>query len=148
MTPSDLASFERRIRVRAEDIATNVNTAVRKAALAVDQALVLGTPVDTGLARSNWLVALGSPTRKTIAPYAPGNKLGLTEQANAAMALAQAAGTVNGRKNEQDIWITNNIPYIGSLNEGSSLQAPANFVELAIMDGINAVKKVRVVRGN
>lgn len=131
--------------VRADKIGRNVSTVVRKVALAVDQAVVLATPVDTGRARSNWRVSLGSPPTGVIEPYAPGAKLGIGENANAAAAIAQAAGQVAQRREGQDIWISNNVPYIGLLNEGSSRQAPASFVEQAVAAGVSVVAGARVV---
>ncbi len=126
-------------------LGVNVNTTLKKVAISVDQALVLGTSVDKGPARSNWQVSLDQPITKVISAYSPGDKLGVAEQANAAGALDQARDAVAARQEGQDIHITNNIPYIGSLNEGSSAQAPALFVEQAVLAGTLAVKEARIL---
>jgi len=131
--------------ITSDQVGENVNRAVRKVALAVDQSVVLSTPVDKGPARSNWLVSLGSPRGDQIPAYAPGERLGVNEQSNAAAALAQGSSVVGVRKEGQDIFITNNIPYIGKLNDGSSAQAPANFVEKAVMEAREIVKGTRVL---
>lgn len=122
---------------------------MRRVALAVDQAIVLATPVDTGRARSNWLVTVGSPSGRTREPYAPGERLGRGEQANAAGALDQARKAVATHSNLRDIWVVNNVDYIGKLNAGSSRQAPPNFVRLGISAGIAEAKRIRALkRGN
>lgn len=143
-----LERFSRRIATRADSIQRNVDKTVRRVALAADQAVVLGTPVDTGRARSNWRVSLGSPVFDTVEPFAPGARLGLGEQANAQGAIAQGAAVIGARRDGQDIWISNNVPYIGALNDGSSDQAPANFVEAAIAQAVAVVRNARVVDGN
>lgn len=117
------------------------------AALAADQAVVLATPVDKGRARSNWLVELDAPARTTVEPYAPGLG-GNTGGANAAAAIAQGQATIalyNGDRNTA-IAISNNLPYIGRLNEGSSLQAPAGFVEKAVQAAVKQVQGARLLR--
>ncbi len=145
---TSLDQFSRRIRLRAEDLARNVDQGVKQAALAVDQAVVLGTPVDTGLARSNWLVTRVAPRQGTINAYSPGERLGIGEQQNAAGALAQGQAAVRSRRPGEDIIIQNNVEYIGLLNDGSSQQAPANFVATAVMAGISAVRRRRYLDAN
>lgn len=140
-----LGQFARKMRITADRVGRNVNTLVKKVVLAVDQAVVISTPVDKGPARSNWQVSLGAPINQVISAYAPGDKLGLGEQANAAAALDQGRAAVARRREGQDVYITNNIPYIGKLNDGSSAQAPANFVEEAAMAGAQVVKNVRIL---
>lgn len=92
-----------------------VNESVKAIALAVDQAVVMSTRVDTGRARSNWLVSLGSANRQSISPYAPG-KGGKTQAQNAQAAIAQGQSAVASRRLQQSIHITNSLPYIGKLN--------------------------------
>lgn len=141
---ANLGQFAKNIRQRAVTVERNVNEAVRKVALVVDRELVLSTPVDTGRARSNWLVNVGSPNTDKIEPYVKGEG-GSSATANVQAALAQAESAVQKRKPQQDIYISNNLPYIGKLNEGSSAQAPAQFVETAVQAAVTAVNKTRVV---
>ena len=133
------------MRIIGDRLEVNVNSAIKKVVIAVDQAVVLATPVDRGPARSNWQVSLGQPKTNVISAYAPGDKLGVGEQANAAGALDQGRAAVAGRQEGQDVYIANNIPYIGKLNDGSSAQAPVNFVEQAVLAGASIVKNVRVL---
>jgi hypothetical protein len=138
--------FARRMYIRAEQVGDSAQRIVRKTALAIDQTVVLATPVDTGRARSNWMVSLGSPARSVIPPYAPGSKLGVGETANAQAALAQGKETID-RRTDQDIYISNNVHYIGKLNQGSSAQAPEMFVERAIAAGVHAITGEKLLKG-
>lgn len=128
-------------------VAAEADRTVRMAALAADQAVVLATPVDKGRARSNWLVELDAPARTTIEPYAPG-EAGSTGGANATAALAQGQATIalyNGDRNTA-IAISNNLPYIEPLNNGSSRQAPAGFVQKAVQAAVKQVRGARLLR--
>lgn len=140
-----MAGFAQRINVVAKGVEQNTNILVRKVALSVDQTVVLATPVDTGRARSNWQVALGGAARDEREPYSPGRKLGLGESANAAAAIEQGAGVIANRQSGQNVWISNNVSYIGTLNTGSSKQAPANFVQQAVMAGAAVVQGAKVI---
>lgn len=142
---ASLEEFARRIQIRANVLEENTNKMVRATALAIDQTVVTSTPVDTGRARSNWITQLGSPFRGTIEPYSPGEKLGKGEQANRSAAINQAGDVIGQRKLGQDIYISNNLPYIKKLDEGSSAQSPAGFVGKAIQAGVRAARKVKLI---
>lgn len=143
---ASLGEFSKRIGNIAIAVEANTETAVRKAALAADASVVLATPVDTGRARSNWLVEIDAPAAGIRQPYSPGQKLGTGETANLNAALEQAAGKVAQYKvGNSEIHITNNLPYIQKLNQGSSKQAPENFVEIAVGAAIRSVEGARLV---
>jgi len=89
-------------------------------ALDIDRRLVLATPVDTGRARSNWLASVGAPRRDEVPARDAGS------------AIAEAAGVIAAAPEFPLIYLSNNLPYIQRLNDGSSKQAPAAFVETAI----------------
>jgi len=145
---ASLSEFSKRMGKIATDVEVNADKMVRKTVLAVDQAVVLSTPVDKGRARSNWVAELDAPFEGDIEPYAPGDELGLGEAGNAAAAIAQAAAVAsayNGKLNSE-VHITNNLPYIQVLNDGSSEQAPANFVEEAVIEGVRAIKEAKLLK--
>lgn len=133
----DLRSFGRKMRVTGATVVENATALVRRVALAVDAELVYSTPVDTGRARSNWQVELDQPATGTVAPV------------GAAEAIARAEAKVQGSTPGGTIHITNNLPYIGRLNEGWSAQAPAGFVERAVLNGALRIRgaKLLVKRG-
>lgn len=120
-------------------VAKNADKLVRKVAMAVDQAVVLQTPVDTGRARANWLASLDAPSADLVE----------ASDRSGSAAIRQAAAVSAGYSGDRNvaIHITNNLPYIESLNRGSSYQAPAGFVRLAVLRGARAVNGVKVLEG-
>ena len=141
--------FQARMEIRATEVGVNLTKAMKKVAKAVDQTVVLATPVDTGRARSNWLGSLNSPRNDEIEPYAEGKGLGLGESANAAGAIAQASSVIDKFKLDNTIFIQNNVDYIQDLNAGppqGSEQAPKNFVQRAIVVAAEAIKGIRIFR--
>ena len=105
---------------------------MRKVGFKVLQGVTLKTPKDTGLATSAWLVGIQS---------APADAPTVGPGKDVAAGIAQQAGlSVIGAypKNAlPDLWIVNNLPYIGRLNDGYSLQAPAKFVEQSIAEAVS-----------
>jgi len=136
---ADLKTFAKRIRRIGQDIERNADIAVRRCALAIDATVVLATPVDTGRARGNWQVTLDNPAVTVTDQLSPSGRESV-EQGKSAIAQYK------GGRPEAAIHITNNLPYIGKLNEGHSAQAPAGFVEKAIAVGVNTVQNFSVVR--
>lgn len=115
--------FAKRMRDRADEIAKNVNQTVIETALIVDAKVILSTPVDTGRARANWRAEIGGPFTSEV------------DSTSASEAISQGRQTIGARRPGQTIYISNNVPYIKRLNEGSSKQAPAGFVEAAAKAG-------------
>lgn len=110
----------RRANRKSVEYATN---RVKKIALAIDQAVVLSTPVDEGTARANWLPSLDTPILEA--------KTDITDKSGT-QTMQAASDMVDKFKLGQKIYISNNLPYIGALNDGHSKQQPAGFVERAI----------------
>lgn len=157
-----MATFKQvaaQLRVVANNVTVNAAQLVRKVALAIDQSLVLATPVDTGRARSNWQVAVGAAPQGEVTTFTSPvvNKRTKAGEAtlSAGVAANGAAATefaltaaLEATKNFQGgvIYITNNLPYIIPLNDGHSTQAPKGFVQTAILNGIAAVKTVSLIK--
>lgn len=144
---ASFGDFGKNMKRAANTVQQNADRIVRKCALALDAALVMATPVDTGRARSNWQVSLDTPVTGTVEPYSPG-KDGSTSGPNAQAAIDQGKATIGSYKGggaNSSINITNNLAYIGKLNEGHSAQAPAGFVEKAVMVAIAAIKDENVI---
>lgn len=129
--------------LRGNNLARGADRLVRKVALAADQVVVVGTPVDTGRARSNWIAQVGGPATGVISAYAPG-------EASTQAAISQASGVIAGYvggPTSPAIHITNNLPYIQKLNDGYSAQAPAGFVETALATAVTAIAGARLLDG-
>lgn len=92
--------------------------------------LILKTPVDTGHARTNWIVSLGDPSEAEV---------GGEDQSGQAT-IARGATEIGKVGPFELLWITNNVPYIERLEDGWSSQAPngmlaETFAELEAMFG-------------
>ncbi len=71
-------------------------------------------------------------------------KLSLWLGASAAETINQARAVLATKKPGQKIYITNNLPYIRRLNDGYSKQAPAGFVERAVLIGRKMRKNFKI----
>jgi hypothetical protein len=132
--------FAKRMSALGQRIEDNSERLVRKVALAVDSTVVLSTPVDTGRARANWQVEISRPAQGTREAFDRSGQATIDE------GRAKISGYKGGTR-DAAIHITNNLPYIGKLNEGHSAQAPAGFVEKAVMIGVSAVRGAKVTVG-
>ena len=142
-----MGEFGRRMVIRGEHTPTGTSNVIRRLALSIDQEIVLRTPVDRGRARSNWAINIGSPAQGTRGAYQPGRKLGVEEGGNKQGAIDQGRAAISASPDfVSKIFITNNLGYIADLNNGTSDQAPKNFVRLAIVDGSAKVLKTGTVR--
>lgn len=112
-------------------VSSNMSVEVVKVILAD---LLARTPADTSTAISNWQIGLDRPIINTIPAYFPG-KDGLTAQASRDAAWRAALSILALKKPGQQLFIGNALPYIRKLNDGSSDQAPAGFIERAELLG-------------
>lgn len=92
-----------------------------------------GTPVDTGWARVNWVPTIGSPFSGTAGTRKQAES-GSIDRSTSAAGEASLLGYKLARG---QVFISNNVPYIGFLNNGSSKQAPRGFVQRAIQRAID-----------
>lgn len=131
-------SFAKSLSVEAE-LTELLSAEVRKIGFRVLQGVTLKTPKDTGLATSAWLVGIqNAPSDAPIQPYDSGSK-GSTAAQNISAAQQAGLSVIGAYPKNQlpDLWIVNNLPYIGKLNDGSSAQAPAKFVEQSIAEAVS-----------
>ncbi len=131
------SALPRRMNKLGGTITKGVSKLAQDVAKGIGATVVDTTPVDTGLARSNWRATISAPASGTIPPYAPGVKLGIGEGANASAAKAQQKQVIErfNVAKHTSIFITNNIPYIGALNAGSSPQSAGSMVALGLQTG-------------
>jgi len=102
-------------------------------ALNITDQLIRYTPVDTGWARANWVPSIGA---SSDSPATSQPTPSLVASASSSQAAGQA-GLLSYKLPRGSIFISNNVPYIGRLNDGSSAQAPAGFVQASIRRGIS-----------
>lgn len=110
---------------------------IREDARGIARTVILATPVGNpelwkqppptnyrpGTARGNWRVSIGGPDGQISFLLDP---VGGTTIAAAEAEIARYTLPT------QSLYIQNNVPYIVPLNDGSSTQAPAGFVQAAI----------------
>ncbi len=92
-----------------------------------NQGSVTGTPIDTGWARNNWVPRIGAPFEGTVGD--PGSADGSQQSAGQAQVLGY-------RVAQGKVFVSNNVPYIERLNEGSSPMQAAGFVQRAIRKAV------------
>lgn len=141
--------FAKRITIRSKQVESGASRMVRQSAARILQAVATATPVDTGRARSNWIVTLGQPSRRTRKPFHPGTDLGISEGANLESVIRAGNEKIKSRRTGRPIYITNNLSYISELNDGTSAQAPKMFVETAVKAGSRFLKsgQARIFKG-
>ena len=130
---------------RTEQFIRGANMISREAARAAGSAAVEATPVDTGLARSNWRASVNTQAASVIPPYAPGSKLGIGERGNALGAASQHRLTIaswNAARGNP-LFIVNNVPYIAILNFGGRNSSPNNMLAMARQAWSASIRKPR-----
>lgn len=88
------------------------------------------TPKATSWAANNWNPNIGFPETEPVA--SPDNPTGGVGE------IAAKLATIASRYefDQGNVHVTNNVPYIQPLNNGSSKKAPAGFVEMSVMRAI------------
>jgi len=114
----DLANFAVAVQI-------DIELLLKAIAFQIFVDIVNATPVDTGRARASWTISAGSQSRDT--PRFSGNK-----GTGAGEAAMEANNQLTHMLGLQVIYIDNNLPYIGRLEEGSSTQAPRGMVRPAL----------------
>lgn len=140
--------FQARMNLQARSLASGVDRLIRRVALAADEAAVTATPVDTGRARANWIVSIGSPSAEIVNSVAFGERgSGAREAANTQAALDQAGDILFLRRPGQSVVIANNVEYIMYLNDGTSTQAPHGMLPAALKAAEAVIRRAKVLQG-
>lgn len=126
-----LSELEEWTRQLGGDIDTGIARKMGRTATAIHLNLRNTTPVDIGRAKNGWIVSLDF--RPLDIP--PKGAFSQPINLEAKLRTSRAGST-------RRIYIVNNVPYIGLLNAGSSRQAPAGFVEVAILRGMRETRGV------
>lgn len=95
---------------------------IKETAKSVRLQVATRTPINTGRASASWNASVGTPnfSTKSRGYNSPGS------------APTDGRVTLTGFLLGRTIHISNGISYIGKLNSGSSLKAPAGFVEASV----------------
>lgn len=131
MGDHDIGEFVYRLDEYVRKWDFRVGEGVAQIAKAVLISLVHATPVKSGLARSNWQLANGpEPDNSGI------------DNIRSEEEVVQDRLFLLGLSTSPDVCLFNNVPYIETLNAGSSDQAPAGFVEAAVITGAGVAPQV------
>lgn len=128
-------SFEKSMSIKSE-LEADINKVARTTTFLIDQFLVLSTPVDKGEARGSWQVSANTPITTDNDVKDKTGSLSIQQ----AKAIIESSGTIK----YPTFYVRSNKPYIERLNDGYSLQAPANFVDIGITRGLNASKSITI----
>lgn len=105
----------------------NLELVARKTILTCYRRVIMRTPVKTGRARGNWFCAIGAAPSQTTDQVDPSGR------SSAGDMQQTVAGQWKPLTGETCI-MSNNLPYIGRLEEGSSKQAPGGMVKLTVAE--------------
>lgn len=106
-------AFDKAIRETEED----VEKVFRGTAFAMFSKIISLTPLDTGRLRGNWQTTLNKPAKSEVVDGNPTSEaLSVTKQANI----------------KDAVFMANNLPYAGVIEEGSSTQAPQGMVKITV----------------
>ncbi len=119
--------FKKDLRKLSQKLDINIDVLLKKIVFDVFDGVVSKTPVDTGRARGSWVIGIGTinpevlpPKKKGTSPYAPQT------------AYRRNFGKELGMNQNTVAYISNSLPYIIYLEEGTSDQAPAGMVKLTL----------------
>lgn len=113
-----------------EELEEELNELQRNLTEKVLISLVLATPKKTGNATGNWHVTINQPSSDLL----------IRNDQQGRKVIAEEKKFIEQAKNYAFpiLYINNNVDYITNLNDGSSAQAPAKFIERAINEAERA----------
>lgn len=141
------SEFNTRMISIAAGVSGKLEAALHAFARAAYDRISIATPIDTAQARANWFATSGAPEFE----FAPLNdykkRRGKNNPDLAAVSLAEtlAHSNIDAWTGDTILYISNNAPYIGYLNEGSSPQAPSGFVEYALASAFVELRQLRII---
>ena len=110
------------IKMKGKVDRKDLDRVFRSVTLGIYKDVIIGTPVDTGRARGNWQLAIGS---------APTGEVLRLEKGKGSNQRRQAESRTKRPLAGRSVFIANNLAYIGELEEGASKQSKG-FVQNAL----------------
>ncbi len=127
---------DRQIKAVIQALNKLAERVVIKLTLDLTANLIETTPVDTGWARANWVPAIGEPIVRDLSNLEEADRLALVGSQVGEQGSATAKVAASYKLERGKVFVSNNVPYILGLNEGTSAQAPAAFVQMAIAKAV------------
>lgn len=125
-----LLDFAKSLDRRAAAVSDFGSARSKRITMAVIKYLAYNTPVDTSRALSNWLVTVGERAMAARGAFFVGSA-GSTQSASAQNTILFAQAALENKKPGESIYISNLLPYIRKLNDGTHSTQPGGFVEVA-----------------
>lgn len=119
--------------IGAEIVAKAFNQRVRAAGLELLKKVILPTPVRTGRARGNWNTSINQEDGSIDLAIGDVNTKAISE-ANARMSEGGQVIAKIKFFDGEELLISNGLPYIAKLEDGSSQQAAKGWVKLAVRE--------------
>jgi len=117
-----ITNFNAQIKDFAKKHEMDIEKTVRTIALHVWNGVTNKTPVDTGRARANWNLATGSADTSTT------------------ISTSEKHFSLSKGDGKKVIYITNNLPYINMLENGSSRKATRGMVAVTLAEIAGGLK--------
>jgi hypothetical protein len=127
-------TFEEGVDAFGRSVKVQIDLIRRKMALEIFSRVVKRTPVDTGRARANWQVSVGEPIFEAIEDTDK-KRFGAGPGADRVMA---ADASMRNLPLDKSIFITNNLPYIVYLEDGTPKMKAFGMVKTTLAEA-NAV---------
>lgn len=134
---TSFGQFSQRMAIQAKVVTGNAEKAIRRAAVAADTALVMSTPVDTGRAKGNWTVAIGSIDETVLQEGFPSGEEAISRGRTVAEGWKLGSGT---------IFLANSLPYILPLENGYSAKAPSGMTQFGIAAAVHQIQNSSLLR--
>lgn len=137
--PSDLLKFSTSLKGAIEKT-------VEFIAEAGATAIINSTPVDTTNLVSNWTVTQAAPFTGIRNKLIENSVKGSGAEAARVLANAQAVAAIQGFSLETPMYITNNVKYVGVVNDGDHRHSPANMVKKGMQSMSVRAKQINIIK--
>ena len=118
-----VADFTRQLKIAGKRTLEEVVKIEKTIVLDAFTSIVMKTPVDTGRARGNWQVNIGSPATTPKGNSKTGRR-----------PIRSGTAAINNARPHGAYYIVNNVPYVPYLENGWSRQAPLGMVALTVQE--------------
>lgn len=131
---ADIRTFNLQLDAFAAKVRLIPGVVVKQVAFDLFGRIIKRTPVDTGRARGSWTMASNKADRRVLPPAAPGGGV----YPEPSIGFIEPSST---------IVISNNLPYIMTLENGHSQQSPAGMVAVSIAEvRANLAMKMKTIK--
>lgn len=132
---SDIKGFEADLKKFGKQLGIRTEVVIKKVVLDLFTKIVKKTPVDTGRARASWVIGVENPDNSPI--------LSPSFTASQASAFALSELSELSRVTPfSTVFISNSLPYIEELENGSSDQSPSGMVAVSLAEVERGLKRI------